>query len=1356
MAPSTTQAARAPGALLAGLAAVALLALVTTWAAALARMPQQRAAVENLLRAQTGLDVRYGRLAVRLGFYGPEAEFGNVEMRRPGAAAPLLRAPRMVARFEIWRLLRGGQLRPGRVLVSGAELDLRQLLELRRGTPAAGAAPAGRAVAAGAAPGVPPGAGPAQDAPTTLDELESRLPRLLAGIPEGSLDFEAVTLLWSDGANRGEPLQLRAPRLHASRRVDGAQLSGTLLLPERLGRTLFVATQLRDAGAAHGGLQGRVRVSGRGLVLARWREAGLLPDWIGGGVGDLSFAAQLRDGRVLHADGEARLAGLGLATAAPLVARRFRVAAAEFAYDRLPGARRYRLQRVEMVPLGGSAPVFGESGALELRLGDAGGAGTLVASRLPVELLGFLAARAGVAPWGEAPPLRLSGGEFESFEARWTDARSVSRDGAGAVAPPVLRGSVVGLALGSADGDWSLDGVDVVLAGEGGKLQLQLAARDPVLRAPWLEALATPPRLALNGRATLGIGREGWSAALEQLEVAFADGPRLLLSGSVGAAAARAAAPSSREARPAVGAADTATLRLALAEPLPRERMALLQTALEPWLPPRFWQRFVAGRIESASAEFTAGRLASARASLRAASFAAADALPEARDLDLELDWDGTQLAGLASAGKVGPLALESGRGAWSPADLPTSVARRARPRLALEARLVGALHEALQLAQVGVAGSGALDGIDGRAQVDARWRMPEVDAAPARARALELEVEVSQARWQPVPGVAALEGLTGRLRADGAGLRDGRITGRWLGGPVQLRLDGKSPDGLRIVADGRLDRAELQREWAWVELVERGGADSVAWSAEARADPDAPAVQAASRRARNAPSGELAVAAPEAATPWRVRLALPGTGGADLRWTPAEAGWRLDRGTVQFGDGPALAGIPGALVVGGRIERLDLAGLAAALGGAAGGAGWQRPLVGEVALDALDVGATRLGAARLRLAGSRESTSIDLEGPALSGELRQRHAEPGVLQARFARLQLPADAPLASLPLAAGPLRGTLELRVADLRRGPRSLGELVTTITIDDAAIATRDFALRRGGQRLGASGRCERATLGCSAEVALAGADLGELQRDLGHAPRLRGGEAAALGQLGWSMAPGMRFAASLRGELEFSAALAGLDGAPSTETDATPLEGEAVTAATGEDGEAGVASDWSLLAPLVAVVTRQAEDAAARAAAAAARQPSGAAPPPVPGAAEPAAAAVRAVAPALPFERLDLRLAIDEGVARIERYEAVGRDARLSIAGRFDFRRGELEQQADWYWIAPGVSGAVERLDPRSPLAAGLRTLRELLARAPRGTASAGDVGQPAPAERFVLAGPLSQPRVERPALLDSTP
>ena len=127
-------------ALLASIALASLLALAATWIAALGRVPQQRAAVERLLGAQTGLDVRYGRLVVRLGFYGPEAEFSHIEMYQPGADAPVLRAPQMVARFESWRLLRGGQLRPGRVRVSGAEIDLRQLSGLSIGRRRADAA----------------------------------------------------------------------------------------------------------------------------------------------------------------------------------------------------------------------------------------------------------------------------------------------------------------------------------------------------------------------------------------------------------------------------------------------------------------------------------------------------------------------------------------------------------------------------------------------------------------------------------------------------------------------------------------------------------------------------------------------------------------------------------------------------------------------------------------------------------------------------------------------------------------------------------------------------------------------------------------------------------------------------------------------------------------------------------------------------------------------------------------------------------------------------------------------------------------------------------------------------------------
>src|ERR1700739_66033 len=60
---------------------------------AVARVPQHRAALERLVRAQTGLDVRFTELGLRWGWYGPEAVFRHVELDEPGSAEALLRAP---------------------------------------------------------------------------------------------------------------------------------------------------------------------------------------------------------------------------------------------------------------------------------------------------------------------------------------------------------------------------------------------------------------------------------------------------------------------------------------------------------------------------------------------------------------------------------------------------------------------------------------------------------------------------------------------------------------------------------------------------------------------------------------------------------------------------------------------------------------------------------------------------------------------------------------------------------------------------------------------------------------------------------------------------------------------------------------------------------------------------------------------------------------------------------------------------------------------------------------------------------------------------------------------------------------
>lgn len=1305
------------GALLASVALAALLALAAAWISALARVPQQRATVERLLRAQTGLEVRYDRLVVRLGFYGPEAEFSNVEMLRPGAAAPLLRAPRMIARFESWRLLRGGQLRPGRVLVTGAEVDLRQLVDLRRGAAAAGDANATRAVAF---------AGPVQGEPAdAFATLEAQLPALLADIPEGSLDFEAVTLVWTDPARLAEPLLLRAPRLYASRRVDGAQFSATLLLPARFGRTLFVAATLRHGAHPGAPFEGRLRLAGRGLALASWRQLGLLPAALAGGGGDVTAVLQLRDGRVQLAEGGVRLARLALAPPPPVVARRFGATSAEFDFARLAGGGwRWRLRDVVAQSSGAAGGPFAARGDLELRRDPGRDGVSLQARRLPLE---FTALLGGVDGGLALPVLRVEAGEVVELEGRWFgDGRLNS-----------LRGRVDGVTIASADRLWRATGFSVQLAGEGTRWRFALDGPTTELQAPGLEALSQAHGAALRGTADLALASQGWSLALRDASLQWPDGLALRVSGSAG-----------RDHL----ARDSSRFELALAEPLPRAAMTLPQAALGHWLPASFWTAFVAGRVETARLEIVDGTPRAAELALREVAFAGDATRPASSGLALDLGWDGRRIEGLLSGGQVGPLQLESGRLLWrDPGGAP------GRTGLEVEARLLGSVQDALRLAGTGaLPGDVLAAGLRGRARIDARLRRATAAGSREAPTTLDYALEIEDGRWRPVAAAAPLTGLRGRLRADAGGLRDGRLDGRWLGGPVQLRLVAEPRGELRITAGGTVARSALAREWSWLEFSGHDREADLDWTAELRPEAEIADTVRPRRRASRSPAADDAASVPS--TPWRMRVALADAARAEFHWLPQTAGgdgWRLDRGIVHFGDASLPRAIPGALVVGGAVEHLELAGLAAALARVVGGEGWQRPLVGELRIDDVALGGASIGASRLRLAGSRDSTSIDLEGPTLAGELRQAHQPRAPLQARFARLRLAGDAPLAALADAFLPVAGVIELQVADLQRGSRSLGELRARFESDGTAITTRDLLLRRGAQRLGASGRCERATLSCSAEFTLADAELGPLQSDLGEVPSVQGREVSATGRIGWSMQPGSRFAATLQGEVELHARLEGRVPA---------MLGPGAASVAGDDLDPAqvAAPTWPLLVPLVATVAAQRAWQSEGGASASGGADVDAIRPGAnqPGVAAPATIAER-LEDSLALERLELRLAFRDGVATIERYDAIGRAARLDVVGRFDFRDDQLEQQAEWHWIAPGVAGAVDRLDPRSPLATGLRTLRELFARreAGRGAAASAPPGVTSPGdahpERFLLQGPLRQPRIARTPLLDSS-
>src|SRR5262249_12961382 len=98
---------------------------------ALARIPQHPAALERIVRAQTGLDIRFTELGLRWGWYGPEAVFRQVELDEPDTAEALLRAPELVVGFDAWRTLRSGHPEAGRIELVAPEIDLSSARERR-------------------------------------------------------------------------------------------------------------------------------------------------------------------------------------------------------------------------------------------------------------------------------------------------------------------------------------------------------------------------------------------------------------------------------------------------------------------------------------------------------------------------------------------------------------------------------------------------------------------------------------------------------------------------------------------------------------------------------------------------------------------------------------------------------------------------------------------------------------------------------------------------------------------------------------------------------------------------------------------------------------------------------------------------------------------------------------------------------------------------------------------------------------------------------------------------------------------------------------------------------------------------
>ena len=133
-----------------GSAALALLAgfIILAYQLIAARVPEHRAALERLVRAQTGLDLRFEELGLRWGWYGPEAVFSRVELGEPGRANVLLRAPELIVAFDAWSTVQSGRLQAGRITLIAPEIDLPRYLPAAAERTAAPAAAPGAGTAA--------------------------------------------------------------------------------------------------------------------------------------------------------------------------------------------------------------------------------------------------------------------------------------------------------------------------------------------------------------------------------------------------------------------------------------------------------------------------------------------------------------------------------------------------------------------------------------------------------------------------------------------------------------------------------------------------------------------------------------------------------------------------------------------------------------------------------------------------------------------------------------------------------------------------------------------------------------------------------------------------------------------------------------------------------------------------------------------------------------------------------------------------------------------------------------------------------------------------------------------------------
>jgi uncharacterized protein YhdP len=1065
--------------------------LLVTYELALVRVPQHRAALEELIRHETGLEVTFSELSVRWGWYGPEAVFHSVTLAEPGARRALLTAPRLRVGLDAWRMVRSGQLEAGRITLQNPDIDL-------------------DAVAAAG-----PHAAAALPLPAAQGEVFGAGMRLLSRWRGGQIDIEGGTLrALPPGANA--PLALGISHARVRRLGWEWNADALVLLPESLGASARLALQMHGDPALPERLSGTLSVDGRRLESAGWRilaHSALTDRYLPrAGRGNLEARLVFAHARVLSAQGKVRAEALEWASA--LESQQglaLEHLSGQWQLARAGGAWHLSVAALQL----GAAPATGATLTLEAAADGAWARGRV--QHAPLSALAL------VAHW-YAPQLPLADialdGQARELQFDWNAARAAG-------ARLVTSLDVQDLALADAAREVTLSGLSGHLFGTDAALVADLQAQGAHLTLARTQPVNLD-QLQISTRLALESGAGGWQLRTDDLEVRRGD-MRLAASGTIGVGAAGA--------RPLIDAhlaAKDADVAL-LAGVLGPEALAPLGAAAQ----------LSAGRIESADLAWR-GALAAQSAwsgtdaefagavTLRDAKLRATEVWPQTSGIEARIDWRGGRGHAAINGANSGSFRLSAASADWDTRSGRTHFAGHLQGEVR---EALGWLREHPALAS-DAPGLAEVD-LRGDTLIDVDVTLPPATAlrAPAAPR-VRIAALLDGAQLRALAGLPPIDALHGTLALAGGHLARSTLTGTWLGGPVSLSVGEHRERGasvLTILGHGELDARESVRaaggspadaplagnaEWsALLSLLPGEDPHGARW--QLRADSNLVGV------ASHLP--EPFAKAASAALPLHVELSGDRRAG-QLQLALGERlhalaalersgdSWRIERGALRLAAGAPALPEQAVLEVDGRLNQLDLAAYLA-LVQLAGRDAALPVLRAQLYAGVLLAGSRSYPDASVIAVASERGGELQLQSAGLSGTLRwpaQIDAQhPALVHLAGFDIAQPADAALgAGLAAALAP---AARLSVDELTWQGRTLGRFAALLSSHEEVLDGSELEL--SGASGTARGRVHCEGPACSLSFSLESLDAAATLTAFGLRPDLSASRANLAGELHW---------------------------------------------------------------------------------------------------------------------------------------------------------------------------------------------------------------------------------------------